>query len=178
MVRKFRVIASTILEIANIFSEKCHKFSNFLLFHGLHLHILGDLFWNADFHPQYLIQYLHIMNQHKLCFHLTYFFFRLWIFLWKFEDRNKSIQQFYFNILNFCCGFWSKRANFGLVTLKVCPFKYWNWKFWTIDFWNWILKDYFWNWNLNKPLSRLFFKRETHLQQFITKQKLFGKWPE
>ena len=119
MVRKFRVIASTILEIANIFSEKCHKFSNFLLFHGLHLHILGDLFWNADFHPQYLIQYLHIMNQHKLCFHLTYFFFRLWIFLWKFEDRNKSIQQFYFNILNFCCGFWSKRANFGLATLTV-----------------------------------------------------------
>ena len=96
--------------------------------------------------------------------------------------KSPVIRQFYFNILNIWCGIWSKRANFGLVTLTVCPFKSWNWKFWRFDFWNWMLKNYFWNWmlknyfwnwNLNKPLSRLFFKRETHLQQFNTKQKLW-----
>ena len=61
------------------------------------------------------------------------------------------IRQFYFNILNFWWGIWSKRASFGLVILTVCPYKSWNWKFWRLDFWNW---------NLNKPLSRLFFKRK------------------
>ena len=56
--------------------------------------------------------------------------------------KSPLIRQFYFNILNFWCEIWSKRASFGLVTLTVCPFKSWNWKFWRIDFWNWILKNW------------------------------------
>ena len=55
--------------------------------------------------------------------------------------KSPLIRQIYFNILIFWCGIWSKKANFGLVTLSVCPFKSWNWKFWRIDFWNWILKN-------------------------------------
>ena len=75
--------------------------------------------------------------------------------------KSPLIRQFYFKIWNLWCGIWSKRAHFGLVILTVFVLSNlgievfeeltFGIEFWRLDFWNW---------NLNKPLSRLFFKRK------------------